>query len=174
MTSDPRIPRVGKPARDGGQGDFDWELGTWRTSVRVLADPLSDSEDQWLEFTGTSVVQPLMDGRANIVELRVSGPAGQINGLNLRLYEPAAQRWSSTFASLRDGMLTPSVYGSFHDGVGEFYCDDHLAGRPIKVCFLIERQGPDRARFTQAFSDDGGATWETNWMAVDRRSSHRE
>ena len=163
---------VAKDTSDGGQDDFDWELGTWRTSVQVLADPLSDSEDEWLEFKGTSVVRPLMDGRANIVELRVSGPAGQINGLNLRLFEPAAQRWSATFASLRDGMLTPSVFGSFHDGVGEFYGDDQLAGRPIKVRFVIERQGRDRATFTQAFSDDGGATWETNWVAVDRRTHH--
>jgi hypothetical protein len=160
----------GAAAGADGQHAFDWEIGTWRTSVQVLAEPLSDSADQWLRFDGTSVVKPLMDGRANVVELRISGPAGQIQGLNLRLFEPQAQRWSSTFTSLRDGMLTPSVYGSFHDGVGEFYGDDQLDGRPIKVRFVIERQGPDRARFTQAFSADGGATWETNWIAVDRRA----
>ena len=55
-----------------------------------------DSEDEWLEFEGTSVVRPHMDGRANRVELRVSGPAGQINGLNLRLYAPAGHRRSAT------------------------------------------------------------------------------
>lgn len=158
-----------KRAAADGQDDFDWELGSWRTSVQVLAEPLSDSEDEWLQFDGTSVVRPLMDGRANVVELRISGPAGQINGLNLRLYEPAAQRWSSTFANLRDGMLTPSVFGAFTDGVGEFYGDDQLDGRPIKVRFTVERQGLSRARFEQAFSDDDGATWETNWIAIDRR-----
>lgn len=158
----------------GGQDDFDWEIGTWRTSVQVLADPLSDSEDEWLQFDGTSAVRPLMDGRANVVELRISGTAGQIAGLNLRLYEPTAQRWSSTFANLRDGMLTPSVYGTFTDGVGTFYGDDQLNGRPIKVRFIVERQGPDRARFEQAFSDDDGATWETNWIAVDRRIIRRQ
>lgn len=158
----------------GGQDDFDWEIGTWRTSVQVLADPLSDSEDEWLQFDGTSAVRPLMDGRANVVELQISGTAGQIAGLNLRLYEPTAQRWSSTFANLRDGMLTPSVYGTFTDGVGTFYGDDQLNGRPIKVRFIVERQGPDRARFEQAFSDDDGATWETNWIAVDRRIIRRQ
>jgi hypothetical protein len=156
-----------------GQDDFDWEIGTWRTSVQLLADPLSPTEDEWLQFDGTSVVKPLMDGRANVVELRISGPAGQINGLNLRLYEPAPQRWSSTFVNMRDGMLTPSVHGTFTDGVGEFYGDDQLGGRPIKVRFTVERQGPDRARFEQAFSDDGGLTWETNWIAVDRRIRDR-
>ncbi|GAB2830812.1 hypothetical protein [Lentzea nigeriaca] len=153
-----------------GQRDFDWELGTWHTDVRVLADPLSDTEDQWLQFSGTSVVRPLMDRRANVVELNVTGPAGRIEGLNMRLHEPQAQRWSLTFVNMRDGLLTPSVYGGFHDGVGEFYGDDQLGGRPIRVRFLIHRQGKDCATFEQAFSQDGGKSWETNWIAVDRRT----
>lgn len=152
-----------------GQHDFDWEIGTWHTDVRVLADPLSETEDHWLTFSGTSVVRPLLDRRANVVELKVANASGRIEGLNMRLYEPQAKRWSLTFVNIRDGLLTPSVYGGFHDGVGEFYGDDQLAGRPIKVRFVIRRQGPDRATFEQAFSPDGGATWETNWFAVDRR-----
>lgn len=151
------------------QRDFEWETGTWRTTVRVLAEPLSESADEWLQFTGTSVVRPLLDQRANVLEFEVSGPSGQIDALNLRLYEPQMERWSLTFVNIRDGLLTPAVYGGFHDGVGEFYGDDQLGGRPIKVRFLIVRQGPDMARFEQAFSADGGTTWETNWSAVDRR-----
>jgi hypothetical protein len=156
-------------AAEGAEHAFDWELGTWRSDVRVLADPLSDSEDEWLGFRGTSVVRPLLDSRANVVEFDVSGPAGRIQALNLRLYETDADRWSLTFVNLRDGLLTPAVYGGFSDGVGEFYGRDQLNGRPIEVRFLIFRQGPDRARFEQAFSDDGGETWETNWIVVDRR-----
>ena len=151
-----------------GQQDFDWEYGAWRSDVRVLADPLSGSEE-WLRFRGTSVVRPLMEGRANAVEFDVSGEAGRIEALNLRLYEPQAGRWSSTFVNMRDGLLTSSVYGGFHDGVGEFYGKDQLDGRPIEVRFLIFRLGPDKARFEQAYSDDDGATWETNWIAVDKR-----
>lgn len=156
-------------AVEDGQRDFDWEIGTWHSSVRVLADPLSASEDEWLQFEGTSTVRPLMDRRANVVEFDVSGPNGRIEALNLRLYEPQAQRWSLTFVSMRDGLLTPSVYGGFHENVGEFFGDDQLEGRPIKVRFLIIRQGPDKAKFEQAFSADGGQTWETNWISVDRR-----
>jgi hypothetical protein len=154
---------------DDGQHDFDWELGRWRTDVRLLAEPLSESEDVWLELEGTSRVRPLSDGRANVVELDVSGSAGRIEGMNLRLYEAQAGRWSLTFVNLRDGLLTPSVYGGFDGRVGTFYGDDQLDGRPIKVRFVITRTGPDKARFEQAFSEDGGATWETNWIAVDRR-----
>lgn len=154
------------------QRDFDWEIGAWHTDVRVLAEPLSESADEWLQFTGTSVIRPLLDRQANVVELDVSGQSGRINGLNLRLYEPQAQRWSLTFVNIRDGLLTPAVYGGFHGDMGEFYGDDRLDGRPIKVRFLIFRQGQDKARFEQAFSADGGTTWETNWIAVDRRT-HR-
>lgn len=151
------------------QRAFDWEIGTWRSTVEVLADPLSETPDEWLRFTGTSTVRPLSDRRANVVEFEVSGPAGRIDALNLRLYEPQAERWSLTFVNMRDGLLTPAVYGGFSDGVGEFYGDDQLGGRPIKVRFLIVRVSPDEARFEQAFSADGGTTWETNWIAVDRR-----
>ena len=137
--------------------------------MRLLAEPLSETPDEWLAFEGTSRVRPLMNGRENVVELRVQGPNGRIEALNLRLYEPQADRWSLTFVNVRDGLLTPAVYGGFYDGVGEFYGDDTLGGHPIKVRFLIVRQGPDKARFEQAFSDDGGTTWETNWIAVDKR-----
>jgi hypothetical protein len=151
------------------QRDFEWEIGTWRTTARVLAEPLSQTADEWLHFTGTSVVRPLLDRRANVLEFEVSGPTGRIDALNLRFYEPQAGRWSLTFVNIRDGQLNPAVYGGFHDGVGTFYGDDQLGGRPIKVRFLIFRQGPDKARFEQAYSADGGTTWETNWIAVDHR-----
>jgi hypothetical protein len=159
----------GTAAVEDGQRSFDWEIGRWHSDVRVLADPLSETPDEWLHFEGTTRVRPLMNGRANVVELKVQGPNGRIEALNLRLYEPQADRWSLTFVNVRDGLLTPAVYGGFHDGVGEFYGDDRLGERPIKVRFLIIRQGPNKVRFEQAFSDDGGQTWETNWIAVDRR-----
>ncbi|GAB3410626.1 hypothetical protein [Flindersiella endophytica] len=162
-------PGKSPAAVEDGQRDFDWEIGTWHTNVRVLANPLSPSEDEWLRFEGTSTVRPLMDRRANVVEFDVSGPNGRIQALNLRLYEPQARRWSLTFTNLRDGLLTPSVYGGFQDNVGRFYGDDQVEGRPIKVRFLVVRQGPDKVRFEQAFSADDGKTWETNWIAVDRR-----
>jgi hypothetical protein len=157
------------PTSSAGQQDFAWEIGTWRSTVRVLAEPLSESADTWLQFAGTSTVRPLLDGRANVVEFEVSGPNGRIDALNMRLYEPQAQRWSLTFVNIRDGLPTPAVYGGFRDGAGEFYGDDQLGGHPIKVRFLISRPAPDEARFEQAFSADGGTTWETNWLAVDRR-----
>lgn len=156
-------------ARDE-QRDFDFEIGTWATEVRVLRNPLSGAPPVWAEYRGTSIVKALMDGRANSVELSVAGPAGKIEGVSLRLYDPARHMWSLNFASLRDGALTPPVHGGFGaTGRGAFYGKDRLGDRPIEVRFEITQVSADEARFEQAFSADDGATWEVNWVAVDRR-----
>lgn len=154
--------------RGEGAGDFDWEIGRWRTHVRRLAKPLS-GEQQWLEYEGTSDVSALLDGRGNVVELRVAGPAGRIEGLSLRLYEPQARQWSLNYASARDGKLTAPVVGGFRDGRGVFHGRDQAGGRAVLVRFVITRPAPDTARFEQAFSADGGRSWETNWIAIDTR-----
>ncbi len=154
-----------------GQRDFDFEIGTWATEVRVLRNPLSGKPPVWAEYRGTSLVRSLMEGRANSVELSVAGPAGKIEGISLRLYDPGARRWSLNFASLRDGALTPPVVGGFGpDGRGVFDGMDKLGERPIRVRFVITQVSADEARFEQAFSADDGATWEVNWIAVDRRA----
>lgn len=155
-------------APDDGARGFDWEIGTWKTQVRRLSKPLTGSKD-WVEYTGTSVIREVLDGRANLVELRVEGPTGRIHGTSLRLYNPQARQWSIHYASAHDGMLTPPLYGQFRDGRGEFYGPDNLNGRAILVRFVISDMHADSARFEQAYSDDGGRTWETNWIAVDTR-----
>lgn len=155
-------------ASRSGQQDFDFETGIWTTNVRVLRNPLSGQTADWAEYQGTSVVRPLLDGRANIVELTVAGPTGKIEGAALRLYNPQSRQWSLNFASLRNGMLTAPVYGGFDGrGRGVFYGQDMLDGRAILVRFIITRISRAEAHFDQAYSSDGGATWETNWVAVD-------
>lgn len=154
-----------------GQHDFDWELGTWATHVRVLRNPLSGKAAEWVAYSGTSNVKPLLDGRANFVELEVKGPAGTIEGGALRLYNPQARQWSLNFASLRNGLLTAPVFGSFDTmGRGVFIGQDQLDGRTILVRFAITRPSAHEAQFEQSYSADGGSTWETNWIAVDTRS----
>jgi len=95
-------------AHSGGQNDFDFEFGTWKTHVSRLAHPLSGSKE-WVDLDGTSVVRPIMDGRANIVELDVAGPSGHIAGISLRLYNPETRQWSLNYASFRNGVLTVTL-----------------------------------------------------------------
>ncbi|HLT91146.1 MAG TPA: hypothetical protein VKZ85_09400 [Woeseiaceae bacterium] len=164
-----RSVRAAEPApaaeRDGSR-DFDFCIGTWRTDVRVLSNRLSESAE-WLEFAGTSVVRPIWGGRANLVELDVEGPGGRIVGLNLRLYDPRSGEWSLHYANARNGALTPPVTGRFVDGRGEFFGTETVDGREVLVRFVISPVSSTEWRYEQAFSADGGATWETNWIAID-------
>lgn len=160
-------PSVEQP-RDGGR-DFDWEIGSWTTQLRYLPEPLTGST-RWVEYRGTSEVRAILGGRANLVELSVEGPSGKIEGVSLRLYNPKARQWTLNFANVRSGLLTSPVTGAFDGkGRGVFYGVDSVGDRTVLVRFLISDVGPNSARFEQAFSADGGATWETNWIAVDSR-----
>jgi hypothetical protein len=155
-------------AQADGQRDFDWETGEWNTHVRRLRSPLSPAAN-WVEYQGVSIVKPLLGGRSNVVELSVEGPAGRIEGMSLRLYNPQTRQWSLNYVNLASGELTAPVIGSFANGRGEFFGRDTLNGRPILVRFIISDVTPSSARFEQAFSADNGETWETNWIAVDTR-----
>lgn len=109
--------------------------------------------------------------RANVVELAVEGPAGRIEGLSLRLYDVEAHQWRLNFANIADGLLTTPLIGEFKGGRGEFYAQDTFRGRSILVRFVISDITANSARFEQAFSEDGGNSWEVNWIAVDTRIS---
>lgn len=157
-------------AERGGQKDFDWELGTWTTHVRLLRNPLSGQAPNWAEYRGSSLVRPLLGGRANTVELSVEGPAGKIEGVSLRLYNPQTRQWNVNYAGARSGMLTAPIYGGFDaSGRGTFYGQDMLDGRAILVRFVMMQVSANEARFEQAYSADGGKSWEVNWIAVDTR-----
>jgi hypothetical protein len=151
-----------------GADDFDFEIGTWNTRLSRLVNPLSGSST-WVEYEGTSVVRKVWDGRANLVELDVKGPAGRIEGLSLRLYNPQSRQWSLHFANSRGGIMSPPVTGEFKNGRGEFYGQETLDGRVIYVRFVVSEITPTSCRFEQAFSDDGGKSWEVNWIAIDTR-----
>jgi len=151
-----------------GQHDFDLDIGTWKTELRRLVKPLSGSTT-WVEYEGTTIVRKVWDGRANLAELQARGPAGEIEALALRLYNPAARQWSLNFSSSRTGTLSPPAIGEFKDGRGEFYSQETFDGRGILLRFVVIQVDDDTRRFEQSFSDDGGKSWELNWIAVDTR-----
>jgi len=151
-----------------GRHDFDFEIGTWRSSISRRLHPLTGS-DTWVRYEGTTVVRTVWDGRANLVELVADGPAGHFEGLSLRLYNPQSHQWSLHFASSRDGAMSPPTTGGFRNGRGEFYGLETLDDRVIYVRFVVSDIAPSTCRFEQAFSADGGKTWEVNWIAIDTR-----
>jgi len=151
-----------------GQHDFDFEIGTWKTHLKRLQHPLTGSTT-WVEYEGTTVVRKVWDGRANLVELVADGPAGHLEALSLRLYNPQSHQWSLNFSNIKSGTLSQPTIGEFKNGRGEFYDQETLNDRAILVRFVISDSTTNSCRFEQAFSDDGGKTWEVNWIATDTR-----
>jgi hypothetical protein len=151
-----------------GQHDFDFEMGTWKTHLSRLLHPLTGSTT-WVEYEGTTVVRKVWNGRANLVELNVDGPAGHIEGLSLRLYNPQSHQWSLNFANRNGGTMSQPTIGDFKNGRGEFFDQETLNDRSIFVRFVISDITPNSGHFEQAFSSDGGKTWEVNWIATDTR-----
>jgi len=168
LLATPLLQGAQTPTSADGQHDFDFEIGTWKTHVSLLKKPLSGSKD-WIDLDGTSVVRSLSSGRANLVELDIAGESLRIEGVSLRLYNPESRQWSLNYASMRAGTLTAPMIGGFKNGRGEFFGVDTLDGRSIFVRFVIACPNADTCRFEQAFSDDGGKTWEANWIATDTR-----
>lgn len=148
-----------------GQHDFDFEFGSWKVHLKRLLQPLTGS-NQWVELDGTSVVRKVWDGRANLGELEVTNPESHIEGLSLRLYNPQTHQWNIYWANRKDGNLgTPPMIGQFRKGRGEFYDQESFNGAPIQARFIFSEISPNSFRLEQAFSADGGKTWEPNWMA---------
>jgi hypothetical protein len=154
-----------------GQHDFDFAHGSWTVRLRRLAKPLSGSTE-WVEYDGASECRPIWDGRANVDEFRVrSATTGAvIDGLTVRLYDQETAEWSLYWANARTGMSLPPTVGHFDgQGIGAFYDEEELDGRPILVRYVWSDITPSSAHFEQSFSTDNGATWEPNWISDQAR-----
>lgn len=156
-----------------GQHDFDFEIGTWKIHLKRLLKPLTGSTT-WTEFDGTSYTQKVWNGKADLEQFETNGSAGQIEGMTLRLYNPESHQWSIYWATSQTGTLAIPTVGEFKDGVGEFYDHEPINGRMILVRFIWSRITATSAHFEQSFSDDGGKTWEVNWITDQTRISEDE
>lgn len=153
-----------------GLHDFDLRVGPWKAHHRRLKERLAGSHE-WVEFDGTSNLWKLMDGWANVDDNVFNMPNGKYSGVSLRAYDPKTGQWAIWWLDGRNpfGEMDPPVKGRFVNGVGTFYADDTLRGKPIRVRFVWSRITPTSAHWEQAFSPDGGKTWETNWITDFRR-----
>jgi hypothetical protein len=148
-----------------GQHDFDFQFGSWKVHNRRLLHPLTGSSE-WVEFDGTVVARPVWGGRANMDEFEADAPSGHIEGMTVRTYNAKSHEWSIYWANQRTGVVSlPATVGKFNDhGIGEFYDQEEFNGRTIFVRFIWTVQSAEQTRWEQAFSLDGGKTWETNWI----------
>ncbi len=158
-------------AQHDGQHDFDFELGTWKTRLKVLRHTPAGGAF-WAEYEGTTVVHSIWGGRANMVELEVDGPNGHVEAINLRLYNPTAHQWSLNFANATVGTMSVPTVGEFRNGRGEFYDQEVIGGRMVLVRNIWSDITANSCHFEQALSNDGGKTWDTNWIADDTRGQN--
>jgi len=152
--------------------DFDFLPGEWNIHNRRLRERLAGS-DEWDEFEATSVARQIFDGRGNEDEYRTNHAGGFV-GMSFRFFDPTTRQWSIYWAdSRRLGLLEPPVLGSFSGDVGVFEGDDTFGGRPIRVRYIWSGVTTPTPRWEQAFSEDGGKTWETNWVMEFTRKGGR-
>lgn len=166
-TSDPDAGTPGGVGADGQHG-FDPLLGVWKYNLKRRVNRLTGSTT-WVEFGGTGLCQRVWGGRAELEEAVFEGPGGHIEGLVLRLYNPQSHQWSLHWANSKNGILDPPQVGEFKNGHGEFYAQDTINGKTILIRFDWSRMNTNSPHFEQAYSDDGGKSWEVNWITDQTR-----
>ncbi len=171
-TQPPGSPAPPPSAARDAQHDFDFDFGTWKMHIRRRVHPFTGS-DEWTEMEGATVTNKIWNGRANLATVEADGPTGHLELLALRLYDPRANQWSISFANSDSAILSVPAVGGFTNGRGEFYDSELYQGRNILVRFSIWPVSRDEVRSEQAFSADGGATWETNWINTYTRVSDK-
>jgi hypothetical protein len=149
---------------DSAVHDFDFFAGKWHVHHRRLKERLAGATE-WQDFEGTTTAQKLMGGHANLDDNTIELPSGSYRAVTLPAFDPQSKEWIIWWLDGRNpGHLDPPVRDSFSKGVGTFYADDTFNAKPIRVRFVWSHITAKSCRWEQAFSPDGGTTWEANWV----------
>lgn len=156
-------PQAGDSAAIDHLHDFDFLVGSWRVHHRLLKQRLAGNHE-WIEFDGTLRNWTTMEGQGNVDDTYIGKPGGAYRAVGLRGYDPKSRTWAIWWLDGRDPhVIGPPVVGNFENGVGAFEGDDTFDGKPIKARFIWSNITANSAHWEQAFSPDGGRTWEVNW-----------
>ena len=146
-----------------GRTDFDFLIGSWKIHHRRLKQRLKGCTE-WEEFEGTGEVRPILGGLGNMDALTMDRASGPVEAVTVRLYNPVTREWSIYWvADSSPGRLDVPMVGKFNGPRGEFFSQELFEGVHIFNRFIWTVNGPNACRWEQAFSADGGKTWETNW-----------
>ncbi|MGN6519138.1 MAG: hypothetical protein ACTHK2_06915 [Dokdonella sp.] len=145
-----------------GLHDFDFVIGDWRVHHRLI----NAKTKQWIEFEGTMSTRKIMEGYGNLEDNVLDRPGGRYRAAAMRTYDPKTATWAIWWFDGRTphGAVDPPVKGRFENGIGRFYSDDVVDGKPLRTRYQWSHDGAERAHWEQATSSDGGATWETSWL----------
>jgi hypothetical protein len=151
------------PETPGAPTDFDFIIGDWHVHHRRLNSRLSGCTE-WTEFPGRSSTRKILGGFGNVEDNILSFPDGEVLAAAMRSFDRTTGSWSIWWLDGRfPHQLDPPVVGKFTGSVGTFFADDKLNGLPIRIRFIWNADPGRNPTWAQAFSNDGGQTWETNW-----------
>ena len=151
--------------RDGSH-DFDFLYGKWKMPNHRLVKRLVGSHE-WEDFMSYDECSPLPGGLGNQDFYRTDHWKDFL-GMTTRTYDRKTGLWRLYWVDnyFSGGVIEAPVVGRFQGNVGVFEAPDSFDGKPIIVRFTWTVHPPGdkvAADWAQAFSADGGKTWETNW-----------
>lgn len=154
--------RAASPPASGASG-FDFLIGDWRVENRKLKKRLTRSND-WFEFSGRFTVRPILDGAGNMDDLVLDDPNGRQSGSSIRLFDRATKTWSIYWIDASSPTIEPPAVGAVVDGVATLFGEERFEGRIVGLRYVYRNLSPQNASWEQAYSDDGGKSWEINWV----------
>lgn len=164
-----RVVEANRQQQDGRAG-FDFILGRWNAHIRQLKEWLKGSAD-WMEYEATVVIRPLLGGLGNLEELALQRTSGTTVWITMRLFDATSQQWRLYWVDSTRGVFNPPFIGGFTDGHGEFYSQEEFAGKAVYGRFIWSHITATTCFAEQAYSQDGGRTWETNLTMEFTRST---
>ena len=149
--------------QNDGRNNFDFLIGTWKVHHRMLKTRLKNSTE-WLEFEGDTADRKILNGIGNMDDNIIHMPTGEVHAISLRLFNPATKEWSIYWSTDKSVILDVPMIGGFQNGIGTFYSQELFEGRHIYNRFIWSRTTEKSPQWEQAHSEDGGKTWEINWI----------
>lgn len=143
-------------------GDFDFLRGGFDVVSRRLTAPLTGS-DSWEETSATTIARTFFNGAVSIDEMQFAD-AG-FYGMSVRLFDVVQDDWKVYWINSRQGVLQPPVVGTWSGGTCDLVGPDTYRGGPVPILasYRWSDLRPGSAHWEQAFSADGGQTWEVSW-----------
>ena len=160
-------PAATAAVQPDGRNDFDPLIGQWTYHLKRRLHPLTGSTT-WVDYTGKGNCRKIWDG-AQIEEAFFDGPNDHLEGFVVRLYNPDTHQWRLYWNSRKAGIFDPPQVGEFKDGRGDFVAQDTINGKTILIRYEWTKLNTDTPHFEQSFSNDGGKTWEVNWITDQKR-----
>lgn len=163
--------KIGKGVPMNPPDDFDFLIGHWHVSHRRLINRLVGSDD-WQEFQGECHAWKIMGGYGNVDDNVLNIPSASYRAITVRSFDPVLERWAIWWLDGRTPhTLDVPVKGNFSGDVGTFLANDVFDGKPIIVRFQWFKNPSGMPRWEQAFSADGGKSWELNWIMDFKRNA---